>query len=198
MADPYRTPRSVLTGVQHGMGLGSLGSSLNNIRNIAQTGLAGATKVPGLGAALTAGTATLDAIRTPLDLVSGKDSLNQMHFRDMERMNNPAYGNGALGKFLGYNDAVSMNTLRPVASSLALGDAALDTGLRAPANVMRQWGLNRGLAEQDARHSAETQQAMQTGSASRGQLIDQMARARAERAASQPSALNPIYWGMGG
>lgn len=189
--DPYRTPRSVLTGAQHGMNLVSLGNTLNALR----TPLAGAAKVPGLGAGLTAATTLVDIPRTAYDLVSGNDSFQNMHFRDMERINNPEY-TGKPGSFWGYSDAVSANTLRPVASSAALLDGMADVGLRNPANALRQWSLDRQMAEQTARHQADTQQAMQSGTATRQQLIDEAIRLRQERANMQPSGWNPIYWGM--
>ena len=81
-----------------------------------------------------------------------------------------------------------------------VGGELADSTIRATqglSEIPRGAELDRGLTQQAARHADDTQQAMQTGSAGRGQLIDHMARARAERAASQPSAWNPIYWGMG-
>ena len=161
-------------------------NTLNAARLIGQTGLAGSRLAA--AAPLTAATTVADAIRTPFDLATGRDSLQNMQMRDLQRIHNPEYGTGAIGKVMGYADAVSANTARPVASAAALVDSGLDTSLRVPSNLVREWQLDRDRTQQVARHQAETQQAMQAGTALGAHLDYEALSPPPETAGIQPES----------
>lgn len=175
-------------------GLNALGNA-SGVRTAVQGArfLGGAAAAPA-GLAMTGLTTAIDAVRTPFALATGRDSLQGMHQRDLGRMN--SYGSSLGGRALGYSDAMVNNIARPVASTLALADSAIDTIPRAIHEDIRGNVYNRLHAQNQGQRASQTQQAMQQGTATRQQLADATTAAREERKAMQPSGWNPLYWGL--
>ena len=179
----------------------AVGAGINTASNMRGIGTAvGGARMLGGAAAAPAGLfatgalTALDAVRTPFELATGRDSMQAMHSRDMARMSE--YGTSGLGRALGYNDAVAANMTRPVASTLALGDAAADVATRVPNEIARGSAYDYTRGVQQAGHARATQQAMAAGTANKQQLADAATAAREERKAMQPSWWNPVYWGL--